>query len=163
VGDWISIRIPILYPQKTCDYPHRIHIPTELRYPTCPHPTPCVFSLDVFLNKHIYAVHVTVLLCVFINDNTKKKCHNKTNYTLDCIWRNSNSDYDIYRPFNNAFPLNLTSIRKSPYYPHRAMGIRNSPHTCTHGNPRTHSSPGNLDNVRWQLGVYNSHACNCQP
>jgi len=73
VGDWISIRIPILYPQKTCDYPHRIPVPTELRYPTYPHPTPCVFSLDVFLNKHIYAVRVTVLLCVFINDNTKKK------------------------------------------------------------------------------------------
>ena len=43
------------------------------------------------------------------------------------------------------------------------MGIRNSPHTRTHGNPHAHSSPGNLDNVRWQLGVYNSHACNCQP
>jgi len=37
----------------------------------------------------------------------------KTNYKLGCIWRNSNSDYNIYRAFN-AFPLNLTSIPKSP-------------------------------------------------
>ena len=36
----------------------------------------------------------------------------KTNYKLDCIWRNSNSDYDIYRVFS-AFPLNLIHIRKS--------------------------------------------------
>jgi len=54
-----------------------------------------------------------VLLCAFINDNEEKNV-SKTNYKLDRIWRNSNSDYDIYRVFN-AFPLNLTSIRLFDY------------------------------------------------
>jgi len=88
--------------KKLCES-HRILIPTEPRNPPYPYPTPCVFSLDAFLNKHIYAVHVTMLLCVFSNDNEEKNCSER-NYKLDCIWRNSNSDCDICRVFN-AFPL----------------------------------------------------------
>ena len=53
--------------RKTCGNPHGIYIPTVPR-----NSPPCVFSLDAFLNKHIYAVHVTVLLCVFSNDNEEK-------------------------------------------------------------------------------------------
>jgi len=48
-------------------------------------------SIGRYLNKHIYAVHVLLLLCVFSNDNEQKNA-SKTNYKLDCIWRNSNSD-----------------------------------------------------------------------
>ena len=62
----------IEFQKKNCVNPHRIPILTEPRNPPYPYPTPCVFSLDTFLNKHIYAVHVTMLLCVLSNDNEKK-------------------------------------------------------------------------------------------
>jgi len=36
-------------------------------------PTPhTVFSFDALLNKHVDAVHVTVLLCEFSNENWRK-------------------------------------------------------------------------------------------
>jgi len=37
---------------KTCGNLHRIRIPTEPRNPPYAYRTPCVFSLDAFLNKH---------------------------------------------------------------------------------------------------------------
>ena len=37
---------------KTCGNLHRIRIPTEPRNPPYVYRTPCVFSLDAFLNKH---------------------------------------------------------------------------------------------------------------
>ena len=114
------------------------------------------------LNKHIYAVHVTVLLCVFSHDNEEKNA-SKTNYKLDKIWRNSNSDYDIYCMFN-AFPLNLISIRKSPWNPHRPMEINHSPYThpipmgITRGIPgpgRHAASRASCCTQRWTLSVIN--------
>ena len=93
-GAWISllgITFQSLYPfhthRKTCDNPHRIHIPTEPRSPPYPSPIPCVLLLDAFLYKHICAVYVMVLLCVFLNDNEEKMP--VKNYKLDCVWRNS--------------------------------------------------------------------------
>ena len=70
----------------------------------------------VNIEKHIYAVHVTLLLCVFRCVCSVMIMKKNANYKLDCIWRNSNSDDDI-RPNRvfSAFSLNLTSIRKSPY------------------------------------------------
>ena len=80
-------------------------------------------TLCLFTNK--LAVHVTVLVTVFSNDNGKNS--SKTKYKRELKiqkFRNANSDYDIYRVFN-AFPLNITSIRKdsiespqSPYPSH---------------------------------------------
>ena len=57
-------------------------MPTEPRHPPYAYPTPCVFSSDAFLNKHI-VVHVTVLLCVFSKDNEEKLPEKKiTNWTV---------------------------------------------------------------------------------
>jgi len=42
-------------------------------------------NIDRYLNEHIYAVHVTVLLCVFSSDNEEKNA-SETNYKLDCIF-----------------------------------------------------------------------------
>jgi len=61
-----------------------------------------------------------------------KENASKTNYKLDCIWRNSNSDCDIFRVFN-AFPLNLTSTRESP-----------ATHENPLRNPYTHGSPASF-------------------
>jgi len=88
-----------------------------------------------------HAVHVTLLLCVFSNDN-KEKNVSKTNYRLDCIWRNSHSDCDIYRVLN-AFALYLTSIRKSPQDLHRFITVptpRHRPHTNRQTDRQTDSS-----------------------
>ena len=64
---------------------------------------------------------------LFSNDSEENAY--KTVQKLDCIWRNSNNDNDIYRMFN-AFPLNLTSIQNPHRIPaHRPMGIPHSPHT----------------------------------
>jgi len=70
-------------PTKTCENPYRIAMPTEPRHPPYAYPTPCVFSSDAFLNKHIYVVHVTVLLCVFGKDNEEKLSEKQiTNWTV---------------------------------------------------------------------------------
>ena len=69
-GDWISIPYPPYTHRKTCDNPHRIPIHTET--PTFTNILCLFVSLEAFLNKHIYAAHVTVLLCVFSNDNEEK-------------------------------------------------------------------------------------------
>ena len=103
--DWISIHIGptrLISTKKICGNPTEYLYPhnPKILHTHTPHP---VFLLDAFLNKHIYAVHVTMLLCVFSNDNEEKNCSER-NYKLDCIWRNSNSDCDICRVFN-AFPL----------------------------------------------------------
>ena len=37
--------------RKTCEIPHKIHIPTEPRNPPYPYSTPRVFSLDAFLTR----------------------------------------------------------------------------------------------------------------
>jgi len=54
-----------------------------------------------------------MFLCRLYSEMNEEKMPVKqiTNWTI--FWRNSNSDYDDNRTFN-AFPLNLTSIRKSP-------------------------------------------------
>jgi len=56
----------------------------------------------------------------------------KTNSKFYSIRRNPNIDYDIYH-IVLAFPLNLTSIQKSPHNYHRPMGIHHSPHIHPHG------------------------------
>ena len=69
-------------------------------------------------------------MCIQYSVMTMKKNASKTNYSLDCILQNSNSDYVF-----STFWLNLSSIQMS-------MGIYHSPHTYAHGNPHTHGSPG---------------------
>jgi len=100
--------------------------------------------IERYLNKHIYAVHVTVLLCLFSSDNDQQMPA-KTNYKLGCIWRNSNSEHDIYR-VSNASPRDLTSNRKSSIESPQTKGDSSqSPypsHVNPRGNPHTHGSPG---------------------
>jgi len=72
--DWISVPMPT----ETS-----VGIPTESPYPQNPeilhtHTSHCVFLLDAFLNKHIYAIHITVLFCAFNNDNEEKMLQTHT-------------------------------------------------------------------------------------
>jgi len=102
-----------------------VGIPTESPYPqnpqilhtNTPHP---LFSLDAYLL--CYSVYSVMIM------QQKLKSAIKTNSKFGSIRQNSNIDHDIYRIFN-AFPLNLTSIQKSPQNSRRPVGIRQSPHT----------------------------------
>jgi len=81
--NWILTPIPIPYPQKNLwESPHILH---THRTPKSPIPIPrtLVFLLDAFLNNYIYAVHVTVLLYVFSNDNEEEvPVKQVTNWTV---------------------------------------------------------------------------------
>ena len=87
VGIGFQSPTPIPYPQKNLwespQSPHTYRTPKSSIYMP---QTLCIFVRCIF-NKHIYAV--------FSNDNKKNNASSKTDYKLDCIWRNSNSEYDI--------------------------------------------------------------------
>ena len=53
--------------------------------------TLCLFVRCIFLNRS-YAVHVTVLLCVGLFTNDNEENASKTNYKLECLWRNSSKN-----------------------------------------------------------------------
>ena len=94
--------------------------PRNRRNPPCLTPTPCVFSLEMhFLNKlkHICAVHVAVLLCVFSNDNEgKMPVKQITDWT---VFGEIQTATKTFIACLTPFLVNLTSIRKSPQNSHR--------------------------------------------
>ena len=151
-GDWISIHIHIPFFMHAHRKP--AGIPTESPYPQNPEilHSPYIqrrrprhrIIWAQYLNKHSYAVHVTVLLRVFSNNNEENA--SERNHKVDCIWRNSNSDYDIYRVFN-AFPLishpfknlhtiptglwGFTTVHIPIHYPYPWESPRESPYIPT--------------------------------
>ena len=118
-GDRISIPIPIQYPQKNLwENPRNSHTHRTPKSSILISHTLRLFVRCIFYCYYVYSVMI-------IQEKFKNAI--ETNSKLDSIRRNSNIDYDIYRT-SNAFPLNLTSIQKSPQNSHRPMGIHHSPH-----------------------------------
>ena len=64
-GDWISISIPIPYPQKTYGNPHGIPIPKEPRNAPYLYPSPCAFSLDALRVWSMYSTQYSRLIVVY--------------------------------------------------------------------------------------------------
>ena len=135
---WIGFQTHCIPTESLWKSPQNPHT-NRTRKSSIPIPhTICLF-VRCILNKHIYPVHVACY-CVCSITIMKKKCC-KTNKKLDCIWRNSNSDYDIYRVFN-AFPLNLTYIPKNLHRIFTGPGdsLRSHNHLTwnlnTHGNAK---------------------------
>ena len=137
--DWISIHIGptrLISTKKICGNPTEYMYPhnPKILHTHTPHP---VFLLDAFLNKHIYAVYITMLLCVFSNDSEEQmlvkqiaNCtvfgenQRATTTFITCLTRFRLTSH----PFENLhrIPTGPGDSSLSPY----------PSHAHTHGNPQ---------------------------